>query len=612
METISFQCAGSVPPFEANGSRSLSRSVSMMISSGNQATHGTPHWLHRYATGYHQWRSFKRDGSLFYYRPLGIVESFFDTDGTDFEGRADLNAHLILDSRCLLSKDALRQRICLAWAVLRTQHSLLSGRALAGSDFLPGSDQGNRERHFVIEELNDPQKAVQNASDTLVFLEDHYPHIDVEDFYQHVMNTTRAIDSKKALAKLFILPLQPLSHGRHRFQTILIAAHQITDGLTIYRWNSHLIDLLNLDTVNLEHQLSSLCSSSVSRRLPAAQEDLYPPVRGNLARQRWYWAISRILRHTRRPPPPSFPNPLRRAVMPAQAAPMPPTYSKVLSYSKVPPLNSFTQEASLSPRATNSLRLLCRAAGASIGSGCFALVGLVMMILEERLHPSIALSQRRPFVGSFPVNPRPFLAGPSTTGAEDSLMLAFSDGLTLPFLCSDLPVNGRFKLLARQADRQLRTFQKKKRSREEEIHMGSRSPSQLIPSLYIGSVERAENKVTPERRQGINPQGAYPAKQSETLSTCGVSSVGSRVSLIGSGKYDLEQPEKDFVADFRDFKSTVRVRDGEFLVGSAGDKDQLHFSVSFDGNAIDPAKVAVWKSLIEEVLEPATNQRSRL
>lgn len=60
---------------------------------------------------------------------------------------------------------------------------------------------------------------------------------------------------------------------------------------------------------------------------------------------------------------------------------------------------------------------------------------------------------------------------------------------------------------------------------------------------------------------------------------------------------------KEFVAGFRDFRSAVRVRDGEFLVGSAGDRDQLHFSVSYPGNAIDPTKVVAWKSLVEEVLE---------
>jgi hypothetical protein len=86
----------------------------------------------------------------------------------------------------------------------------------------------------------------------------------------------------------------------------------------------------------------------------------------------------------------------------------------------------------------------------------------------------------------------------------------------------------------------------------------------------------------------------------------------SRVALIGAGKYDLEHQGKEFVADFRDLRSAVRVRDGEFLVDSAGDKDRLHFSVSYDGNAIDSAKVAVWKSLIEDVLEPKTAQSSRL
>jgi hypothetical protein len=57
----------------------------------------------------------------------------------------------------------------------------------------------------------------------------------------------------------------------------------------------------------------------------------------------------------------------------------------------------------------------------------------------------------------------------------------------------------------------------------------------------------------------------------------------------------LEQRGKEFVADFRDLRSAVRVRDGEFLVGSAGDRGQLHFSASYDGNAIDPTKVAAWK-----------------
>jgi hypothetical protein len=111
---------------------------------------------------------------------------------------------------------------------------------------------------------------------------------------------------------------------------------------------------------------------------------------------------------------------------------MPPKYSKVLSYNSILPLNSFNKGASLSPKATNNLKVLCPAVGVSIGSGCFTLVAFVMVSLKAAYLHRSPLSQHRPFIGSFPVNPHPFLAGPPTTGEEGSLMLAFSDGLALP------------------------------------------------------------------------------------------------------------------------------------------------------------------------------------
>jgi hypothetical protein len=317
----------------------------MLAPETSEATRNLPCWLSRYANGYHQWHSLRKNEYLFHYRPLGLVESFFDIDGTDFEGRADLNAHLILESRCSLLDEALKQRIRLPWTVLRTQHPLLAARARAGSGFLPGTDNEIHDRYFVVEELRSPQEAVQHATETMTFVGDYYPHVDVQDFYQHLMNTKRALDSAKALAKLFILPLEPLSQRTHCFQTILVAAHQITDGLTIHRWHSHFLDLLNLGNAELEQQLTSLCSHSVVSRLPPAQEDFYPPIRGTMARQRWFWAVSRILRHTRRPPPSSFPNPLRRATTLAEATPMPPTYSSVLSYSKVPSVELLHQRS---------------------------------------------------------------------------------------------------------------------------------------------------------------------------------------------------------------------------------------------------------------------------
>ena len=483
----------------------------------------------------------------------------------------------------------------LAWAILRNHHALLSARVLYGAEILPSEESSPGQRYFVIEPPTSDVRMVEAASDTIIFMEDWYSSMDVADFFKHLMNATRVVDARRALAKLFVLPLQKLDNGKLNLQIFLVAGHQIVDGLAIHRWMAHFIDIINLDPETLKKQA-----------------DLYPPVTGNIARQRWFWAISRVLRHTRQPPPASFQNPLRRTVSHVEAESLPPSYAKVLDYSKSPPVNSYLQMVKLSPAASQNLIRQCRSARVSIGSGCFALVGLVMMVLEEHRHPSVPLCRRCPFVGSFPVDPRPFIAGEPTAGHEDSLMLAFSDGLTLPFLSSDLPLEGRFRLLAKQAHRQLKQYQKRKRTEKEVVELGSRSPAQLIPHLYLESVERAENQLPPERRQGINPQGAYPAKQSPTPATCSVSSVGSRVGLISSGKYDLEDPTRDFAADFRDQQCLVRARDGEFMVASVGDADVLQFNASYDGNVIDPDMVKMWRRLMEDTLEPRGNQGPKL
>jgi hypothetical protein len=105
---------------------------------------------------------------------------------------------------------------------LRTQHALLSAQTLSGSDFLSSTEDETHERCSVVEELRSSWEAIRHAAKTMTFVEDYYPDVDVKDFYRHIMNTTRAIDSAKSLAKL---SLETLSHGRYRFQTIMIAAH---------------------------------------------------------------------------------------------------------------------------------------------------------------------------------------------------------------------------------------------------------------------------------------------------------------------------------------------------------------------------------------------------
>ena len=102
-------------------------------------------WLARYANNYHTWEVVLIDGKQAYRRPLGLVESSFNTDGSDYEDRADVNALLTLEIRSVLNPDEFRRRILLAWASLRLQHVLMLARVPAIS--IPRSE-ANRQRRW--------------------------------------------------------------------------------------------------------------------------------------------------------------------------------------------------------------------------------------------------------------------------------------------------------------------------------------------------------------------------------------------------------------------------------------------------------------------------------
>ncbi|KAI1629373.1 hypothetical protein EDD37DRAFT_48891 [Exophiala viscosa] len=567
----------------------------------------SPGWLESYATDRHNWHNITTNGRLSYFRRIGVVETFFDIDGCDFEGRADLTIHLRVELKTSLSVESLKERILLAWSVLRQEHVLLSAKVIDAKDIgIRNPEYAPEDRLFLLQAVSTPKEMLAEATKHARFLEDHYDEVDADEFFVHTQNSSRCLDASEALGRLYVLPVKSDGRGVCQLDLVLIAAHEITDGLSSARWISHFVDLLNTSSQQLTSHASHICRTSAVGRLPPAQESLYPPMQGNVAKQRWSWLLSRILRHTRNPPPASFQNPLRRKVPLDKAVALSPRYSKVIDYSRLPPLNSYRIRANLSPAATRRLAEICRRAKISIGSGSFALVAIVMMLFEERRNPNVSADQRLPFVGSFPINPRPFIHGTSTTGKEDSLMLAFSDGVTLPFLPSDLDLEGRLKLLGKQATRQLRQYQKRPRSLEEEIHMGSKSPTQLFPLLYLATMERRETRSRPERKRGWDIQGGYPAKTSATLATCGVSSVGARGSILSSGKHDTSRlpPGVDVVADFRKLDTSVRARDGEFLVGVVGDQDCIRFGVSYDGCGIDPELAEEFKHVLESILEP--------
>lgn len=445
------------------------------------ATKETDHWLARYGSNYHAWRKERLDGKEVYLRPLGLVEWSFDTDGVDYGGRADMNALFTLEIRHTLSQEELRKRIALAWASLRLQHVMLQSRTY---------DDETGRRHFVIDIHETIEEILEETSKHVVWLEDLYDAIDGRELHRHCLNVARILDPSQCLSRLHVLPLVRLPSGNIELRFLINIAHEVSDGLTAYNWFTHFIRILNQPLSTIVSELNTFKSaSSISTRLPPAQEDLYPPIAGSKARQRWFWAILRVFRHVRKPLPPTFTNPLRHPQRNSTFTPLPPTYSKLFDYtlSKSPPMNSFTVTASLSSTASSRMISLCRTSKISIGAGCFALAGLSMMALHERAHPDSTL----PFSASFPLNPRAFFASPPVA---DSCMLSFSDGIVMPFLPSSLPIEGRFKLIAKQANRQLRMYQKRLKSgkvgTDGGLGLGEHSPGRLLANGYLFSTLR--------------------------------------------------------------------------------------------------------------------------
>lgn len=76
--------------------------------------------------------------------------------------------------------------------------------------------------------------------------------------------------------------------------------------------------------------------------------------------------------------------------------------------------------------------------------------------------------------------------------------------------------------------------------------------------------------------------------------------------MLREGAYaldDVESGKKVFAADFRDLTSSVRVREGEFLLGIAGSKKGLGACPSVDGTNLDPEVVERWRVRIESILD---------
>ncbi|KAI8634353.1 hypothetical protein F5Y19DRAFT_413159 [Xylariaceae sp. FL1651] len=554
---------------------------------------GAGHWLDRYGKGYHAW---VRDENGFS-RPCGLVEARFDTDGRYFEGRADVNPLMTLGLSTRLSSKDLQRHILLAFTLLRLQHCLLGAKAELRTNGV--------EPWFSVGIPATADDAIHNAASALHFMDlAKNDVLDVDDFHIHAQNVARIVNPRKSLARAFVLPIESKSGTQRMLRILFVIAHQIVDGLSCMNWMAQFIHIVNLPTEKIYQRIQeAIRPNSIHASLPPAQEDLYQSVSRTKAGTRWFWAITIVLRHVKKPLPTPFPNPLRRDMPLSKAKSFPPNYSSILDYSQTPPLNTFAARLQLSRAASQRLYRLCREAKASVGAGGFVLVAMVMMSLHESKYPEEPDEARRPFIGSFPLNPRPFIG----TKCLDSVMLAFCEGIVLPFLPSHLGLEGRFRLLARQASRQLSAYQKRVRpqdSADAVAYMGIHGAGRLIASNYIDGVDRLRNLLPPHLKGAIPPpQGEFEVPTwSLNRSTCGVSSIG-KVDW-SSGKFDLDaDPGDGVIASIESFQSGVRVRDNEFLVGISSEDGIIQAAVSFDGNAINEENAHIWIERMKSFLE---------
>ncbi|KAI1175141.1 hypothetical protein F4777DRAFT_588729 [Nemania sp. FL0916] len=556
---------------------------------------GVTHWLARYGNGYHAWR---RQGSDAFSRPCGIMEFRFDADGRYFGGRADVNALLNTSVSTRLSAPRLQHHLLLAYTLLRLRHCLL--RASVELRTL------EVEPWFSVRIPASADAAIRDAGKAVQFLDPDVDGVlDMADFYVHAQNVARVLDPSEVLSRLFVLPRKPEGSSRRKVQFLFVMAHQIVDGLSCMYWMADFTRIVNMPTEDIRLAIEAAVSpDSVRASLPPAQEDLYAPVAPTRAQQRWFWAITIVLKHVKKPLPEAFPNPLRRTIPLSKSRPLPPKYASALDYSQTPPLNTFFVRFQLSKAASQRLYRLCRGVNASIGAGGFVLVGMAMMAIHEARYPND--TARRPFVGHFPLNARSYF----NSNLFENVMLAFSKGIVLPFLPSHLDLEARFRLLARTASRQLGAYRKRDCLRDlgDAIAYNSiNGVGRLLASNYIDGLERLRNTLPEHLRSAIPPpQGAYTAPSwAVSRATCGVSSVG-RVDWSVSSRPDVNtaDPGTDGVfAAAESLHSGVRVRDTEFLVGTWSQDDVLTAVVSFDGNYIDELNVHAWVEVMKSLLE---------
>lgn len=182
---------------------------------------GQEHWLDQYASGFHAWQhALDEKGESCFYRPLGMVERGFDLDGVGYEGRADINATLELDVFTTCTPQQIRKRILLAWTLLRLHHVLLLSKAVFRQPFMRPAHKSPTRYHLVKYPLS-KQQAISEAQSCLKVIDNSHKSFDLGDFFHHAQNVARIVQPTKALAHLFVAPIDE-AHPPRRIQMLMV------------------------------------------------------------------------------------------------------------------------------------------------------------------------------------------------------------------------------------------------------------------------------------------------------------------------------------------------------------------------------------------------------
>ena len=196
----------------------------------------TSHWLHRYGNNQHQWTEVGTGKNrVAFERQIGLVETSFDVDGIHYGGRADMTHYSEFEIKTSLNNDQLRERFILAWTVLRHHHVLMLARTA-------DRREPELQRCFVVDVSLDPELAIAETKKTIAVVESN-SEIDAHDFRHHALNTARIVDQAKSTTNVFILPITKLGQNRYKFPFLMVLAHMVSDGLTLFSWLGHFAGL---------------------------------------------------------------------------------------------------------------------------------------------------------------------------------------------------------------------------------------------------------------------------------------------------------------------------------------------------------------------------------